>query len=323
MQIKSYVTLAAASVFALALSGCGDKQQNNAPAKTVGIVQLTEHPALDAANRGIVDALKARGMKYELDQQNAQADQSNLGNIAQRFVTQKYPLIFAIATPAAQTVANATKTTPIVATAVTDFEVAKLVKSNAKPGTNVTGVSDLNPVAAQLELLVKLVPNAKTIGTMYNSSEINSQYQVELLKKELGRYNLKLMELTVSNVNDVQQTAQTFIGKVDAVYLPTDNIMASAMPMLARITTPANIPVIVGEEGLCPAGGLATVGVDYYELGKIAGNMGADILEGKDKPENMAIRHQTVFKAKINETVAKQLGIKISEDVAAKAEFIK
>ena len=182
MKIRKFAAAAAVLVMG-ALAGCGDDAKTDAAKMsttsetTVGLVQLVEHPALDEANRGIVDAVKARGLKVAFDQQNAQADQSNLGNIAQRFVTQKYPLIFAIATPAAQTVANATDKTPIVATAVTDFVVAKLVKSNDKPGTNVTGSSDLNPVAAQLDLILKIVPNAKRIGTIYNSSEINSHRQ--------------------------------------------------------------------------------------------------------------------------------------------------
>lgn len=331
MQLKSIAALAAVIVATAGLTGCGD---DNKPAasvtaakaqtevSTVGLVQLVEHPALDEANRGIVEAVKDRGLKVEFDQQNAQADQSNLGNIAHRFVTQKYPLIFAIATPAAQSVANATDTTPIVATAVTDFVVAKLVKSNDKPGTNVTGSSDLNPVAAQLDLIFKLVPNAKTIGTIYNSSEINSQFQINILKNELKKRSVNFVELTVSSVNDVQQVAQSMIGKVDAIYVPTDNIIASSMPILTKITTPAKIPVITGEEGLLKGGGLATVGVDYYNLGRIAGEMGADILEGKAKPQDMAIRYQSSFKAKINATAAKDLGITIPETLAKDAQIV-
>ena len=291
---------------------------------TVGLVQLVEHPALDAAARGIQDAVKARGLSVQFDLQNAQADQSNLANIAQRFVSQEYPLIFAIATPAAQTMANATKTVPIVATAVTDYESAKLILSKEKPGTNVTGTSDLNPVGAQLDLLMQFVPQAKTIGTIYNSSEINSQFQVELLKKELTRYgNVKLVEGTVSSVNDVQQVAQGLVGKVDAIYVPTDNIIASAMPVLTKITAPAKVPVIPAEEGGLQGGGLATVGVDYYELGKITGNMGADVLEGKSKPADTPIGFQTEFKVKVNEDVLKSLGLTLPESIKGKAEFIK
>ncbi len=322
--------LAVAGALALALatlSGCSDDTQTSQTAQSsstpvIGLVQLVEHPALDAANRGIVDAVKARGLTVEFDQQNAQADQSNLGNIAQRFVSQKYPLIFAIATPAAQTMANATDKTPIVATAVTNFEIAKLVKSNDKPGTNVTGTSDLNPVAEQVKLMLALVPQAKRIGTIYNSSEINSQFQVQILKEELQKHNLPLVELTVSSVNDVQQIAQSMIGKVDVIYVPTDNIIASAMPVLTKITTPAGIPVITGEEGCLQGGGLATIGVDYYNLGRIAGEMGADILQGKSKPQDMAIRHQTEFKVKVNKKVAETLGISIPETIAKSAEFV-
>ena len=311
------------------LVGCGGEDKAKAPGatkgedgqKTVGLVQLVEHPALDAASRGIQDAMKARGLKVAFDVQNAQADQSNLANIAQRFVSQEYPLIFAVATPAAQTMANATKQTPIVATAVTDYEAAKLVVSKDKPGTNVTGSSDLNPIGQQLDLIMQFVPHAKTIGTIYNSSEINSQFQVEILKKELTRYNVKLVEGTVSSVNDVQQVAQGMVGKIDALYVPTDNIIASAMPVLTKITTPAKVPVITGEEGPLQGGGLATVGVDYYELGKIAGNMGADILEGKAKPADMPIQYQTQFKVKVNEPVLKALGLQLPESLKGKAEM--
>lgn len=320
---KAAVLVAAA---AAVLSGCGDKktQEVAKPAEqTIGIVQLVEHSALDDANRGIVDALKARGIKLAIDQQNAQADQSNLRNIAQRFVSHNYPLIFAIATPAAQTAANATTTIPIVATAVTDFAVAKLVKDNAKPGTNVTGSSDMNPIAAQIELLTQLVPGAKTVGTIYNSSEINSQFQVELAKKELAKKGIELVEATVSSVNDVQQTAQSLVGKVQAIYLPTDNVMASAMPTLYGITKEAKIPVIPGEAALLKNGALATVGIDYYTIGKLAGNMGADILEGKGKPETMPIQYQTEFTAVVNPTVAKQLGITIPEAIAKTAKTVQ
>lgn len=327
MKIRKTALAAVAAAAVFALSGCGEEKsapsaQTNGSV-TVGLVQLVEHPALDEANRGIVDALKDRKLNVEFDQQNAQADQSNLGNIAQRFVSQKYPLIFAIATPAAQVVANATDKTPIVATAVTDFEVAKLVKSNQKPDTNVTGSSDLNPVAEQVRLMLEIFPSAKRIGTIYNSSEINSQFQAQILKNELQKRNLELVEFTVSSVNDVQQTAQSMIGKVDVIYVPTDNIIASAMPVLTKITSAAKIAVIVGEEGLLKGGGLATVGVNYYNLGRIAGEMGADILEGKSQPQTMAIRYQTEFKSKINVNVAEQLGITIPASVSKNAELVR
>ena len=323
MQISRWMkTAAVAAMVSAALTGCGEDKKAEAP-KTIGIVQLVEHDALDAANRGITDALKERGVTMEIDRQNAQADQSNLRNIAQRFVSHTYPLIFAIATPAAQTVANATSTTPIVATAVTDFAVAKLVKDNNKPGTNVTGSSDMNPIAAQTELLLKLVPNAKTVGTIYNSSEINSQLQIDILRKELEKHGVALAEATISSVNDIQQAAQSLVGKVDVMYVPTDNVVASSMPTLYRVTQAAKLAVVAGEAGMVRSGATATVAVDYYNLGKIAGNMGADILEGKAKPQDMPIRYQTEFKVVLNEPVVKELGLTVPEDVAKNVTWVK
>ena len=323
MQISRWMkTAAVAAMVSAALTGCGEDKKAEAP-KTIGIVQLVEHDALDAANRGITDALKERGVTMEIDRQNAQADQSNLRNIAQRFVSHNYPLIFAIATPAAQTVANATSTTPIVATAVTDFAVAKLVKDNNKPGTNVTGSSDMNPIAAQTELLLKLVPNAKTVGTVYNSSEINSQLQIDILRKELEKHGVALAEATISSVNDIQQAAQSLVGKVDVMYVPTDNVVASSMPTLYRVTQAAKLAVVAGEAGMVRSGATATVAVDYYNLGKIAGNMGADILEGKAKPQDMPIRYQTEFKVVLNEPIVKELGLTVPEDVAKNVTWVK
>ena len=163
------------------VAGCGGDTKQAGKDKTcnVGILQLVEHPALDAANKGFVDGLKSKGFEegknIKFDRQNAQGDQSNLQTIAQRFVSNKVNLVCAIATPAAQTMANATKDIPIVGTAITDYKVAKLVKDNSQPGTNVTGTTDMNPVEAQIDLLVKIMPKARTVGFIYNSSEVNSQ----------------------------------------------------------------------------------------------------------------------------------------------------
>ena len=315
---------------ALGVMGCGgDKKE--APKKAekvnVGIVQLVEHAALDAANKGFVEGLASKGYKegqnITYDRQNAQADQSNLQNIAHRFVNNKVNLICAIATPAAQTVANVTSDIPIVATAVTDYKAAKLVKDNAKPGTNVTGTTDMNPVEQQLDLLLKLVPNAKSVGTIYCSSEVNSQLQIEILKKAAAAKGVTVKEATVSNVNDIQQAARSLVGKVQAIYVPTDNVLASAMPTLVSVTEEAKLPVICGEGGMVKAGGVATLGVDYYKLGFQAGEMAADILSGKSKPADMAIQAQKEFKAMVNLKEAEKIGLKVPEDVLKGAELVK
>ena len=312
------------------LSGCGKEEAAQQGGKTlipIGIVQLVEHEALDAANRGIVDALAERGYKegvnVTIDRQNAQADQSNLQNIAARFVSNDSKILFAIATPAAQTLAAATKTIPIVATAVTNFEVAKLVASNEKPGGNVTGVSDINPVAEQFALLMKFAPDAKAICTIYNSSEINSTYQIELLKKAASAAGVEVVEASVSSVNDIQQAVASLKGKVGGLYLPTDNIIASAVPVLMKSVFEAGIPTVAGEGGMVRAGVLASIAVDYYTLGKMTGAMGADILDGKKKPADMPIQSQKAEKVLVNLKTAETMGIQIPEDILKTAETVK
>lgn len=306
-------------------AGCGGNASSDTSNKTykVGIVQLVEHPALDAANKGFVDGLASQGFKdnVKIDQQNAQADQSNLNTIAQRFVSDKDDIILAIATPAAQSVANATKDIPIVGTAITDYESAKLVKSNEKPGTNVTGTSDMNPIEKQVDLILKIIPNAKVIGTIYNSSEINSQVQVDKMKAYAATKGLTVVETTVSNVNDIQQAAQNLANQgVQAIYVPTDNIMASAITTLTAITNAAKIPVFVAEEGMVKGGALATYSVDYYKLGQQTGIMAAKILKGEAKPQDMAIETQKEFKLVINKENMALLGIKIPDELLKEAK---
>ncbi|MBQ3864088.1 MAG: ABC transporter substrate-binding protein, partial [Schwartzia sp.] len=215
------------------IAGCGggsssDKQSAEKKQHKIGIVQLVEHNALDAANKGFVDGLKKRGFEegknITIDRQNAQADQSNLQNIGQRFVNNKVDLICAIATPAAQTVANMTKDIPIVGTAITDYVGAKLAASNEAPKGNVTGTSDMNPIKEQVDLLMKIYPNAKTVGVVYCSSEVNSEVQVKAMKEYAESKGLKVETATISTVNDIQQAAQSLVGKVDVFYEPTDNI---------------------------------------------------------------------------------------------------
>ncbi|MDD6397882.1 MAG: ABC transporter substrate-binding protein [Selenomonadaceae bacterium] len=311
------------------LAGCGSDSAKNSKDKkySIGVVQLVEHNALDQANKGFIDALKERGFEegknLTIDNQNAQADQSNLQNIGQRFVNNKVDLIYAIATPSAQTVANLTKDIPIVGCAITDYEAAKLVKSNEKPGGNLTGTSDMNPIKEQIDLLLKVAPNTKTIGCIYTSSEVNSEIQYKAMKEYAESKGLKVEAATISTVNDIQQAAQSLVGKVDAFYEPTDNIIASAMPTLVAVTNTANKPIICGEANMVKAGGLATYGVDYYELGKQSGNMAADILEGKSKPADMPVQTAKTLKAMLNKAAAKILGITFTDEVLKGAETVE
>lgn len=285
----------------------------------IGILQLVEHGALDAANKGFVDALAEAGYKdgenIIVDYQNAQGEQANCQTIAQKFINNRSDLILAIATPAAQAVANLTTSIPILVTAVTDPESAKLVKSNSMPGTNVSGTSDLTPVFAQIELLKKLVPYAKKVAFMYNSSEQNSIFQINLAKEAAKSLNLEWIDATVSNSNEIQQVAQSVIGKVQAFYVPTDNMVSAGLATVAMVSTPAGIPIICGEDGMFPRGGFATYGINYYELGKQTGRMAVRILRDGKKPAEMPIEYQEKGELAINQELIDVLNITIPTDL--------
>lgn len=331
-RLKQGLALAVCALSMTALAaGCGSEgagsSSENGKQYKVGIVQLVEHNALDSANKGFVDGLKERGFEegknLTIDRQNAQADQSNLQNIAQRFVSGKMDLVCAIATPAAQTIANATKDIPIVGTAITDYVGAKLAASNDKPGANVTGTSDMNPIQEQIDLLLKLRPDAKVIGTIYTSSEVNSEVQVKAMKAYAESKGLTVKVATISTVNDIQQAAQSLVGSVDAFYEPTDNVIASAIPTLVAITDAAKVPVIGGEPYQVKSGALATYGIDYYQLGVQTGHMAADILAGKKKPADMPIETAKTLRICINKKDAEALGITIPADVLKDADIVE
>lgn len=219
----------------------------------IGVVQIVQHPALDESNRGFVDALAARGLKdkIEIDQQNAQGDQSNLRSIANRFVSGNYNLICAISTPAAQAMANATNQIPIICTAIADYENAKLMKSEEMPDANVTGTHDRGPLEKQVSLIREIIPNVKRIGIIYNSSEINSVVQAKRLKEVCVPLGIDVVELTVNSVNDVQQVAEGFLGgNVEAIFIPTDNIIASSIPTLMSVANKEKFLFLVLKWGM-------------------------------------------------------------------------
>lgn len=306
----------AASMIALSLlsMSCSKSKQTK-----IGIIQLVEHPALDASYKGFVDGLAEAGYvdgeNIKIDYQNAQGEQANCVTIADKFISSRSDLILAIATPAAQAVANKTDTIPILITAVTDPKTAGLVESNEKPNTNVSGTSDLTPCAAQIQLLHRIVPSAKKIGMLYCSSEENSKFQVNLAKEECDILGLSYTDYTVSNTNEVQQVVQSMVGKVDAVYTPTDNMIASCMATVALVATEAKLPVICGEKGMTDQGGLATYGINYYELGKQTAKMAVEILRDGKKPQDMPIQYLETCDFTYNKAVADELGITIPEDL--------
>ena len=285
----------------------------------IGVAQLLTHPAMDASLKGFKDGLASQGFEegknVTYDIQNAQGEQSNCITIANTFANKKPDLILAIATPAAQAVAKVITDTPVMITAVTDPADAKLVASNEKPGGNVSGTSDKTPVKEQIEMLKEIVPDVQTVGIMYTSSETNSQLQAKWAKAACEELGLKYQEFTISNTNEIQQVAQSMVGKVQAVYIPTDNILASGMKNVAAVTNSAKLPLIVAEVGPVQNGGLCTVGINYEKLGYQTGLMAAKVLKGEAKPADMPIEYQTEYTVSYNSAVAKQLGITLPERI--------
>ena len=297
----------------------GNKEATGSENYKIGVIQLVEHAALDASYEGFIDGLKEAGYEegknITVDYQNAQGDQSNCTTIATKLVNDGNDLILAIATPAAQAVANTTKDIPILVTAVTDPADSKLVASNEAPGGNVSGTSDLTPVKEQMNLITKLVPSAKKVGLLYCSSEANSKFQIELAKEELSVLGMEGVEATVSNSNEIQQVVQSLIGKVDIIYIPTDNMLASGMGTVAQVTTPAKIPVIVGEEGMVKNGGTATYGINYYNLGKLTAVQAVSILKDRKKPADMPIEYASECTLVVNEEALTTMGIELPQEL--------
>lgn len=280
----------------------------------IGVIQLVEHAALDAANEGFVAALDEAGISYEIDQQNAQNDQSACQTIAEKLVNDGNDLILAIATPAAQAVAGATTDIPILVTAVTDPADAGLVESNEVPGGNVSGTSDLTPVTEQIDLLQQVLPEAKTVGILYCSAESNSEFQANMAVEACEAAGLSSEVFTVSSSNEIQQVVESMVGKVDAIYAPTDNTIAAGMATVAMVANDNNLPVICGEAGMVEAGGLATYGIDYYQLGYMAGQQAIDILVNGQDVSTMPIGYLAAEQCELttNAETAEALGIDLS-----------
>ena len=257
----------------------------------IGVLQLTQHAALDASNEGFIAALDDAGISYEADQQNANNEQSTCTTIASTFANDGVDLILAIGTPAAQACLNATTEIPIVGTAITDFAESGLVESNDTPGGNLTGTSDMNPVADQIALLTQLVPDAAQVGLLYCTAESNSEIQIQMAEEELDGLGIGHERYSFSSTNELQTVVETMVGQVDAVYAPTDNTVAAAMSQVSATTNEAGIPTICGEVGMVENGGLASVSINYEELGYRAGEMAVQILtEGAD-PATMPIEY--------------------------------
>ncbi|WEV39842.1 ABC transporter substrate-binding protein [Lactobacillus sp. ESL0684] len=297
----------------LLLGGCSNKSDKKAEVKHVGVLQVVQHPSLDKSYKGFKKGLKeegyVEGKNLKIDYQNAQNSQDNLKSMSDKLVHEKPDLLLGIATPAAQSLANATQDIPIAVTSVTDLKAAKLVDSYAKPGRNVTGTTDMASVDKQIKLLLSIVPKAKTIGIMYNAGETNSKVQADLAIKELKKAGVKVVIKTANTTNDVQQATETLAGKVQGIFLPTDNTFDSAASLVGKIVKEKKVPLVAGSVDQVKVGGLASIGIDFEALGVQTGKMAAKILSGKAKPQNMPVQKPANLKLVVNKKMAKALGI--------------
>lgn len=277
------------AVSMLACTGCADTTDDGT--YTVGIVQLVQHDALDLATEGFKEALTEKlGDKVTFDYQNASGDAMTCSTIADKFITNKVDLIMANATPAVQAAKEATATIPIVGTSVTDYAASELVASNDAPGGNVTGVSDMNAVANQMQLVKTFAPNAKNIGIVYCSAEDNSKLQFEEAKKTFEADGYAVKGYAVADVNEMIAVVEAVVKENDVIYEPTDNLVAANIEVLKNAAVPAGVPIICGEESMCKAGGVASYSVNYYDVGYEAGLMAYEILVNGANPAEMPIK---------------------------------
>ena len=290
----------------------------------IGISQFVEHPALDAAREGFIEGLAENGFKQEnieFFEQNAQADFATAQSIAQQFKGDNLDLILTIATPNTQAAANVINKTPVLFTAVTDPVEAGIVESMEAPGGNLTGTTDMNPVAKQIELIKEFIPEISDLGVLYNPGEVNSVVQIDIAKEITAKMDIELHEATVSNSSEVSLAASSLVGDVDAIYVPTDNIIVSALPSVLNITNQNSIPVFASENGQVRQGAIATLGIDYKLLGIQTGKMAARVLNGA-KPAEMAVESSDQLKLYLNTKAAENLDLEIPDPVLNRADVI-
>lgn len=311
--------------YGLYSSNKGEEKNVEEKKVKVGVLQLLSHPALDQIYKGLEDGLAKEGYtvgkNLQLDLQNAQGDQSNLVSMGQKLVSDNNDLLVGITTPATLSLSNATKDKPIIMAGITYPVEAGLIKSENNPGNNITGVSDRTPIKQQLEVMKQILPKMKKVGILYTASEDNSVKQAqeaEKLAKELG---LEVKVSTVANTNDIQQVTETLAAETDAIFVPIDNTIASAMATVVKVTDVKKIPVFPSSDTMVADGGLLGIGVDQYKIGIETAKVIAKVLKGADtKTMPIVLANEGVIY--LNEAKAKQLGIEIPKDIKDKAKVV-
>lgn len=329
MKKRLAVLLSGAMLLLAACGGGSDQASGEKKEKTVkiGITQIVEHPSLDAAREGFIEALKdagyEEGKNLKLDYQNAQGDMNNNMSIAQKLVSDKNDLILAIATPSAQSAIQATKDIPILFTAITDPVGAELVESLEKPGGNATGTSDTHPDAIKntIAAIKKFIPDAKKVGIIYNNGEPNSVVNVKHAKEALEAAGLEAVESTISTSSEVKQAAESMVGRVDVLYIPKDNTVVAALESVITVANDKDIPTFVGEGDSVKRGAFASYGFDYHDLGYTTGKMAVEILKGK-KPSDMPVGFPENLELIVNKKAAEEEGITLTEEMLKDAKIV-
>lgn len=335
-RIKRTLAAVSAAAMALSLAACGSSGSAGSSstassgsssasadkAYTIGICQLIQHPALDAATKGFEDAVKEQlGDKVTFDLQNAAGDSATCSTICTSFVSNNYDLILANATPALQAAVSATSTIPILGTSITDYGTALGVSNwSGTSGTNVSGTSDLAPLDGQANMLNELFPNAKNVGILYCSGEPNSKYQVETITPFLEDFGYTVKAYTFADTNDVAAVTTSACNESDVLYIPTDNTAASCTEAINNVALNAKIPIVAGEEGICKGCGVATLSISYYDLGAKTGEMAYDVLCKGADISKMEIAYAPKFTKEYNATNAEALGVTIPSDYVAIAD---
>ena len=336
--MKKFLALVLTCSMVFAMTACGSSAANDSAASsdsvaenttdntesavsyTVGICQLVQHDALDAATQGFKDALVAELGEgaVTFDEQNAQGDSNTCSTIANSFVSDGVDLIRANATPALQAAAAATNEIPILGTSVTEYGVALGIDNfDGTVGTNVSGTSDLAPLNGQADMLAELFPDAKNIGLLYCSAEANSQYQVDTIKTYLEGKGYTCTYYSFADSNDLSSVVTEATSNMDVIYVPTDNTCASNTELINNIAQPAGVPIVAGEEGIAAGCGVATLSISYYDLGTATGKMAAKILKGESNVAEMPIEYAPQFTKKYNPTICEALGIEVPSDYEA------
>lgn len=322
--MKKLLVMLLSVLMVLTLAGCssngGSSEQpegNAEETKTlkIGVVQLVQHAALDAATQGFVDEVKKAFPDADINVQNAAGDSATCSTIVQGFVNDGVDLIMANATPALQAAVSATEDIPILGTSVTEYGVALGIDGfNGLIGSNVSGTSDLAPLDQQAQMIVDLFPETKTVGIIFCSNEANSKYQVEVVSDELTKKGIEVKTASFTDSNDISMVCEDLCSQVDLIYIPTDNQAASCAETIANVVLEKKIPVIAGEEGICSLCGIATLTINYYDLGVTTGQMAVKILNGESRIEEMPIQYFENPVRKFNPEICDLFGVSVPED---------